>query len=179
MNMDKNLKPKTYSKDKFDPLKSYIQSKIGGIFGYCLIKAEEQLSKELFGDEGSILFSVAATTASNIHMSAYKCQGFTAVAGEPSIVLRIIRYDDTGHGGTKIHLNNEYFALVPTSMGPVLRIPLVADNFNKHFVSVANNTNIDEIITSMLPPKKAGSIDEYYSNPKSPSVDIEPIKESD
>lgn len=177
--MNKETKPKTYPKNKFDILKNHIESNIEGTFGYCVLNPEEPITKELFGDIGHCSFVVAATTASNLHFTEYKCQGYTVAKGKPSIVLRKIRYDDTGHNGTAMHFNNEYFALIPTPKGSVLQIKLEANNFDKHFIKLVDNTKIDETLKSMLPLKKTGSIEEYYSNPKSPYVNIEPIKESE
>lgn len=174
--MDKKSAPKSYPKNKFDMLKEHIDSNIKEMFGYCVLTSKEQITKNLIGDGSLNAVAVAATTASNLQFKPYKCQGYTVANGEPSIILRIIRFDNTGHHNTSQHFNNEYFALIPTPRGQVIQISLTQNKFDKHFVELVNNVSVNETLRSMLPQNKSGSINEYYSNPKSPYVDIELIK---
>lgn len=173
--MDDKLNPKEHPRVKYDKVKNLINENIDSPFGYCSLNGEEQIAKELCNDKRPLLRYVAATTASNLQLSIYKCEGFTAAEGEPSIVVREIIIDNTGHKKTKPHWNNKFYVLIPSVKGIVLNFPLEKDKFGRHFVDLVDNEQINETIKS-LPPNKFGSISEFYANPKAPYVKIEPIE---
>lgn len=134
-----------------------------------MFDGSDDQAKEVFGHMVPSCQFLTCTTGTALDMQvAYLCEDFTVPAGQQIIIIKQRRQDLKKQ--EDLHLNTDFWALVPITKELILRISL-EDKYNEHVIPLKDVEKFLKL--DYWPKKESGTVKELYSEYKVPSVRLE------
>lgn len=147
-----------------------------GPHNYCIYEKGESMPGEILRRELNIGQYNAVIAGTGCAIADYAIwvphqENIVIPAGEPIMIFRLLRYDDT-HGNPHYNANDQL--IFPTKAGSVYR--LVRNDAPDYFINIISQSNIVSIAEAYnLPEEKSGPVEKYSAKGARLHVDVRPL----